>query len=216
MFKVAITTYNRPEVFKECYDNVLKYVPKEDIIIVGDNNPDYIECDYAFSERVGIPRVKNKCIELFMQTDSEYLFLLDDDTFPIHYEAFSRYIESNLNHACYTFYNNFRKHDGYRSFRLVNGCMMFFTRKCFETVGGFDVRFGIAKYEHVNMSGRIFNAGLTPARYIDIYSEGLWHCMDEDKGHVRSLTVKENEQLLKSGYKLFKEKFGSSEYCDYI
>src|SRR5690606_5785202 len=174
-FKVAISTYKRPDDFALCYENVLKYVDRKNIIIVGDNNPDYVRCDYAFTERVGIPRVKNKCIELFMQTDSEYLFLLDDDTFPIHKDAFSRYIESNLNHACYTFYNNFRKHDGYRSFRLVNGCMMFFTRKCFETVGGMDTTF-FSAYEHVEYSRRIFNAGLTPDRFIDIYSEGLFYC----------------------------------------
>lgn len=216
MFKVAITTYDRPECFAKVYSELLKYVPKEDIIIVGDNNPDYIDCDYSFPDRVGIPRSKNKCIELFMQTDSEYLFMLDDDTYPIHEEAFSRYIESNLNHACYTFYKNFRKHDGYRSFRLVNGCMMFFTRKCFETVGGMDTTF-FSAYEHVEYSRRIFNAGLTPDRFIDIYSEGLFYCKDEHpKHHKRSFNDIEKSKLLKDGKNHFHKTFNRKDYISYI
>lgn len=216
-FKVAISTYNRPDDFKLCYENVLKYVPKEDIIIVGDNNPDYIQCDYAFKTRVGIPRVKNKCIELFMQTDADHLFLLDDDTWPTHEEAFKRYIESPYLHLCYTFLPPYSKIEGHKLHGLGNGCCMYLHRSVIEKVGGFDTAYQLGKYEHVDISRRIYNAGLTPYKFIDVQgSDKLWYCLDQEKGHKRSFTEQEMSTLLKQGKKYFLEKFASTDYVSYL
>lgn len=216
-FKVAISTYNRPYDFALCYENVLRYVPREDIIIVGDNNPDYIECDYAFTERVGIPRVKNKCIELFMKSESAHLFLIDDDTWPTHEQAFSRYIESPYDHLCYTFLTAYRKIVGHKLHGLGNGCCMYYYRSVIEKVGGFDTQYQLGKYEHVDLSRRIYNAGITPYKFIDVKgSSELWHCLDQDKGHERSFSEQEMSLLLKQGKKYFLEKLASTDYVSYL
>lgn len=216
-FKVAISTYNRPEDFKLCYENILKYVKREDIIIVGDNNPDYIECDYAFPDRVGIPRVKNKCIELFMKSESSHLFLIDDDTWPTHEEAFKRYIESPYLHLCYTFLPAYSKIEGHKLHTLGNGCMMYINREVIEYVGGFDTAYQLGKYEHVDLSRRIYNAGLMSYKFIDVQgSSDLWYCLDQEKGHKRSFSEQEMSHLLKQGKKYFLEKVASTEYVSYL
>lgn len=216
-FKVAISTFNRPDDFKLCYENVLRYVPREDIIIVGDNNPDYVDCDYSFTERVGIPRIKNKCLELAMQTDAEHIFLIDDDTWPTHSEAFSRYIESPFLHLCYTFLPAYSKIQGHKIHGLGNGCCMYLHRSVIDKVGGFDTAYQLGKYEHVELSRRIHNAGLTPYKFIDVqFSLGLWYCLDQSKGHKRSFSEQEMSHLLKQGKKYFLEKVASTEYVSYL
>ncbi|HWL22313.1 MAG TPA: hypothetical protein VNR38_00935 [Ureibacillus sp.] len=192
-------------------------MPERDIIIVDDaSDIEYCKSDYRFEERAGIPRAKNKCISLFMETNAEHLFLLDDDTMPIHKDAFSRYIESGLNHACYTFYKPIKNKENYRVFNLVNGCAMYYNRKVFETVGGFDTTF-FSAYEHVEFTRRIYNAGLTPERFIDIFSDGLFYCMDQDpKTHKRSFSNIEKSKLLKEGRSHFYKTYNSSAYIPYI
>lgn len=218
-FKVAISTYKRPEDFELCYENVLKYVPKEDIIIVGDDNPEYVKCDYAFNDRVGIPRVKNKCISLFMQTNAENLFLIDNDCYPIHKDAFKKYIESPYDHLCYTFLPISCTLPRHKIHTLGNGCCLYMSRKCVDTVGGFSTEFGLGKYEHSLYSRQVHRSGLIPHPFIDVVgSDKLWYCLDQEKGHKRSFTEQEMTTLLNSGRKHFydslKKPFAFTNYID--
>ena len=215
MYYVAITTRNREESFYNTYNAVKKYT--DNIIVVDDasDNP-YFKADFRFNERVGIPKVKNKCIELFMTTKCEHLFMLDDDVLPIHENSFNDYIESGINHLCYTFLNPLMVKDGLKYHRLGNGCMMYFNRVCFEKLGGFDTNFGLGKYEHVDFSRRINNYGLTTRKFIDLaHSATLWKSLDEDGSIERSFDKQEMDLLLKQGHHYFFKQVDSKEFKPY-
>ena len=219
-FKVAITTRNRPNELERVLIEVTKYVNERDIIIVDDaSDIEYCKSDYRFETRAGIPRAKNKCISLFMETNSEHLFLLDDDTMPIHQDAFSRYIESPYDHLCYTFLPDHGKLPDHKTHSLGNGCMLYLSRKCIDTVGGFDVSFGMGKYEHSLYSRQAHKSGLIPHPFIDVIgSDKLWYCLDQEKGHKRIFTNQEMTNLLNSGRKHFydslKKPFAFTNYID--
>lgn len=219
-FKVAITTRNRPNELERVLIEVTKYVNERDIIIVDDaSDIEYCKSDYRFETRAGIPRAKNKCIEIFMRTNSGNLFLLDDDTWPLIEDAFKKYIESPYDHLCYTFLTPNGTLPRHKIHTLGNGCMMYMSRKCIETVGGFSTEFGLGKYEHSLYSRQVYKSGLIPHPFIDVIgSDKLWYCLDQEKGHKRSFTEKEMSELLNSGRKHFydslKKPFAFTNYID--
>lgn len=213
---ICITTRNRPESFAKVYESCIKYGHKV-FVVDDDSTEQYANADYRFNERVGIPRAKNKCIEMAMDYGAEHIFLLDDDCIPMMPHSFDSYIKSGLQHACYTFAYKGRERQGYTSYPLVNGCMMYYTRNCFLAVGGFDIEYGLGKYEHIDLSRRIYNAGLTPERFIDIKDNvGLFDCLDDGGRIERSFTNEEMQVLLEQGKKKFIQSFASKEFKPYI
>lgn len=213
---ICITTRNRPESFSRVLTACMKYGHKIFVVDDASDGP-YCKADYRFNERVGIPRAKNKCIELAMDYGAEHIFLLDDDCIPMMPHSFESYINSDLNHACYTFAYKGRDRSGYTSYPLVNGCMMYYRRICFETVGGFDIEYGLGKYEHIEYSRRIYNVGLTPDRFIDIKDNvGLFDCLDDGSRIERSFNTDEMSSLLQQGKKKFMQTFASKEFKPYI
>lgn len=219
-FKVAITTRNRPNELERVLIEVTKYVNERDIIIVDDaSDIEYCRSDYRFETRAGIPRAKNKCLELAMRSSAEHIFLIDDDCYPLCCDAFSKYIESPYDHLCYTFLPISRKLPGHKTHNLGNGCMLYLTRKCIDTVGGFSTQFGLGKYEHSLYSRQVHKSGLIPHPFIDVIgSDKLWYCLDQEKGHKRSFTNQEMTNLLNSGRKHFydslKKPFAFTNYID--
>lgn len=219
-FKVAITTRNRPDELERVLIEVTKYVNERDIIIVDDaSDIEYCRSDYRFENRAGIPRSKNKCLEIFMRTNAGHLFLLDDDVWPLIENAFKSYIESPYDHLCYTFLPPNGTLPGHKTHVLGNGCMLYLSRKCIDTVGGLSVEFGLGKYEHSLYSRQVHKSGLIPHPFIDVIgSDKLWYCLDQEKGHKRSFTEQEMTQLLNSGRKHFydslKKPFAFTNYID--
>ena len=216
---IAISTRNRPDDLELCLMHWGEFCPNIRVIIVDDaSEPSYCDSDYRFSERVGIPRVKNKCIELCMLSGAEHIFLVDDDCYPIKHGGLERYIESGFKHMCYTFYDRGKKtKNGFVKHNVGNGCMMYFHRIIFETIGGFDTRFGLGKHEHNQMSHRCYYNGLIPHPYIDFYgSSEYFYCLDQEPGHIRSFSEEENLRLIKSGKKKYDNTFASKEFISYI
>lgn len=216
---IAITTRNRPECLEKCLLAWGTYYPEIRIIIVDDaSDVEYCDSDYRFSDRVGIPRAKNKCVELCMMSGAEHIFLVDDDCYPTQRGGLERYIESGFNHMCYTFYDRGNKtNNGYIHHNVGNGCMMYFHRSIFETIGGFDTNFGLGKHEHNQMSHRCYYNGLIPHPYIDfIGSSEYFYCLDQGSGHARSFSEEENKQLIDSGKKYSSKTFASKEFISYI
>lgn len=224
---IAISTRNRPLEFSKTYSKWKEHLPiGASLIVVDDASDDiYFDANFRFNERAGIAKVKNKCLELAMKSGAEHIFLSDDDVYPISDNWHIPYITSLINHLCFTFigaYKNVGRRrepsiiDGYKIHQLANGCMMYFTRKCIETVGGFDERFGVGLYEHVEFTRRIFNADLIPHKNMDVIgSEKLFYSMDEHGEVERSFSLEERRELLLSGGKIFHETVGSANYIDY-
>ena len=216
MISICITTRNRPEELQKVVDKIKQHTNCEYQLIVVDDASEVTYCDasYRFEERAGIPAVKNKCLEL---AKYDHIFLFDDDTYPIADEWYLPYINSGKNHLCFTFLTAFKRKEGFKYFTLGNGCMLYVTRKCIDTIGGFDWNYGLGKYEHVDFSRRIHNAGLTESVFMDIdNSSELLYCMDQKKEIERSFSREEMRKLLKSGEKHFKKSRKSKEYISYV
>lgn len=216
---ICISTYNRPEAFSKTLNEILKFrPPNSEIFIVEDFSENASNlAHYTFNERAGIPNVKNKCLELAYKSGADHVFLFDDDCYPIVKNWHEPYINSIYNHLCYTFeqYKIATLPDHTRN-SLANGCMMYFKRICLEEIGGFDLVFGLGKYEHVNLSWRIRNAGLTPYHYMDVRnSKGLFHCMDEQNEIERSFDHCLETELLAANTPLFHELKSKSYYVDF-
>lgn len=214
-YTIAITTRNRPDSFSRVYEACKKYT--DNIIVIDDASTEqYSNATYRFENRAGIPRAKNKCVYEFMKTKSQHLFLLDDDVIPIHPESLTKYIENGTKHLCYTFYKPYKNVDGLKLHQLGNGCMMYFHRACFDLVGGFDTRFGLGKYEHVDLSRRIHNIGLTKYRFADVIgSNELFYSMDKNKEIKRSFGVEEEFDLITDNQHHFIKQANSIEYISY-
>src|SRR5690606_8304989 len=166
---------------------------------VVDDASDILYCnpDYRFSARSGIPRAKNKNLELAIEWGAEHIFLCDDDVYPISPDALMPYIKSPHPHLCYTFLPHTRIVDGHKYHALGNGCMMYIQRSVVEKIGGFDTLFSLGKFEHVQYSHRAHAAGLIPHPFIDVVgSDKLFHSMDEHNEISRTFTQQEQEHLL--------------------
>lgn len=231
---IAISTCNRPDAFKQCVESLLKYSPENFRIFIVDDASDPCYCDYdcRFIKRSGISRVKNKCLQLCYESGADHVFLFDDDTYPLCNDWWRPYVESELHHAMYCFGSGKSirglKRDTVNQGNLIfnaptlkrhympNGCMLYFDRHCIKKVGGFDTNYP-NKYEHTDLSRRIFNARLTPAPFIDVIrSHELIYCLDQDNAIQRSFTQKEMNDNLKSGYDYFFSQRNSKSFVSFI
>src|SRR5690606_12406341 len=124
---ICISTRNRPEAFHKCWHEweclVLEHQNVETFYVDDASDTIYVEGKnvYCFSERVGIPRAKNKSLELAMDCGAEHIFLCDDDVYPISPHALDPYINSPFKHLCYTFLPHQRIVDGHKYHALGNG-----------------------------------------------------------------------------------------------
>ena len=193
MIGISITEHNRYDIFKKSYDEIKKYMPKDAVLVVVDDasTVPVKEATYRFETNVGISVAKNKCIELLYNAGCDHLFLFDSDCYPKQEDWWKPYIESKENHLMYIF-QNFAGNRSVGDTRLVykdskhvaydhpRGCMLYYKRNAIETVGGMDEVFKKWGYEHGNLSDRIFNAGLTSFRYMDVVdSDKLIYSLDE-------------------------------------
>ncbi len=217
-----------------------------DIFIVDDcSDVKYTKCgpiDYRFKKRAGISNAKNKALQLCYESMADHIFILDDDVRMLKTDWWKPYVESGEHHLCATFlpankmfYKDvvsdmkFKQEDNgnlitasletkRRSFKthlLGNGYCLYFTRHCIETVGGFDTNYH-SKYEHCDLSRRIYNARLTNHVYQDVaHSSSLIYCLDQDNAIQRSFTNREMQDNLKAGYEYFRSRENSSEYIEF-
>lgn len=215
---VAITTRNRPDDLERCLSAWDKFYSEIPILIVDDASDEaVIGANYRFDKRAGIPRAKNKCIELAINGGYEHIILADDDCFPTRPGGIEKYVESPYSHMCYTFLKGRHLGNGYKIHNLGNGCLMYFNKIVFDTIGGFDTAFGLGKYEHSQLSHRCYHNGLSPHPFIDFIGSGdYFHCLDQDGGHKRTLTNDEMSELLKDGRKHFYKTLASKEFIPYI
>lgn len=129
----------------------------------------------------GIAKAKNDCLRNLM--DCEHIFLFDSDCYPLVKGWEQYYIQSGMKHLCYTDGRFILGFDGNITiYEKPDGCMLYIHRDCINAVGGFDEEFKVYAGEHQNYSDRIYNAGLTPNRYMDLtYSNQFIHWMDKNK-----------------------------------
>lgn len=189
-FGVAITTRNRPERLGKSLAAWRKHTPSGVPIIVVDDESTTptSNADYRFTTNVGIATAKNKCLELLLAAGVEHLFLADDDAYPVADGWWVPYVESPEPHLFAVFTSATAKSSRidtiytdstHTAYAATRGYFLYFHRSVIDRVGGFDTRFKNA-FEHVELSNRIHNAGLTTWPYQDVTgSNTLIFCEDQ-------------------------------------
>lgn len=223
---VSITTHNRYDTFKKTYEEISRLLPENaDLFIVDDGSEIPVkEATFRFDTSQGIAAAKNKCFELADGYD--YHFAFDDDCFPIKKDWHLEYINTGLNHLCFSFdkFSNGRangrivikRDEKFNYFKEPCGCMNFYTKKCFDVVGGMDEGFGKWSYEHVSHSMRIFNAGLTPYPFIDLkHSLDIFYSYDQDQTVERSVDPLLRQKLALVNLQKYNKEKTSKEYIPY-
>lgn len=220
---IAITTKNRPEVCRETFAILNDLRPKDSFIGVVDDGSavppfgfsnNYMS-QYRFNYSHGVGYAKNKCLEMLHNAGCTHFFLFDDDCRPLVDKWWEPYVNSRLAHACWTFDRKLisevrdvwpvKDHDVYEK---PNGCMLYFTRECIDKAGGWDLDFKGFGYEHVSLSDRIYNLGLTPARYIDVpNSKGLF-----ELANVPSSFTSKDRDMIPTNLHLYQQKYYSKEF----
>lgn len=214
---ICITTRDRTEAFYKTYHRIMMTLPPyAKAFVVNDAGEPTLYDTFRFPERVGIPRAKNKCLELAMEWGAEHIFLFDDDCYPILGGWELPYICSPYPHLCFTFLPPYTTESGHKYHHLGNGCMMYVHRSVVDRIGGFDTAFGIGKYEHAHFSHRACAAGLIPSPFIDVEgSSDLLYSMDASGEVERTLTKEEMVRQLHAGEAHFYDTKDRREFVGY-
>lgn len=287
---VGITSRNRINILKTCLKHFRKNTEFIDkLVIIDDQSDEPISLDWSefpyvteifrFNEHQGIPVCKNKCLELL--DDCDYIFIFDDDCWPIKTDWEKLYIDTYLrsgnHHFSFTWTHKKNGTIGYKlvcshkatvkkliiseksesdsvnisdtitddeidsirsrmieemnirvgfqyyriedSFKVIeetwwkinqfeetNGVMMFFTKRCIETAGGWDTNFRLYGCEHTELSERIANMNLCKWKHLDVQgSDRYFEALDRNTDHISAIREfekkkheKYNNDLLKS------------------
>lgn len=158
---VGVSTMNRPKTLNLWLKQYQRYC----------NDPDatfylHIARDYPL-KRKGVAGVKNECLRALKHCD--YIYLFDDDCFPIHPDWWKPFIEAHLrtrqHHFLWLMDDSARNLpgmgrklikvvDGVSIFHNAQGCCMFMTKAIVDAVGGFAEFEGAYGFEHENYSYR--------------------------------------------------------------
>ncbi len=223
---IGISTYNRYDVFKHTLEQINKYSAGCKIVVVDDaSNTPVPEATYRFTKNVGIAAAKNKCFELL--DDCEHIFLFDDDAYPLCEGWYLPYIESKEPHLMYIFpdfstsvklndtsllYQN----DEIKAYSHPRGVMCYFKRICLDKVGGMDAVFGKWGWEHPDLSNRIYNAGLTSYKYMDVVgSEKLIYSADEHQKVTSTVLGAERQAQINKNKSIYEGRKDSKQYIPY-
>lgn len=228
---IGITTHNRQALFNKSYEEIKRLAPKGATIVIVDDassipNP---YATYRFNQNVGIARAKNKCFELLYLQGCEHLFLFDDDTYPLKENWFVPYVNSKEPHLNYIFqdFATGRKiSDSYKvyqdneivAYSHPRGCMMYYHRSVLDAVGGMDPIFGKWGYEHPDLSNRIYNAGLTSFRFMDVVnSKGLFYSDDEhQENRNTSVTSSVRSEAIQLNKSIYESRLDSKQFVPFI
>ena len=89
---VGVTTFNRPECLKECLEHINKHTYMSNVVI-------HVEDENDIYERMGIAFRKNMCLRALK--DCDFVFLFDDDTFPIKDGWIDFFVNSGEEHLLF-------------------------------------------------------------------------------------------------------------------
>lgn len=223
---IAISVHNRHESAKKSIKNWRKFLPKGSKLFIVDDGSDvpFKGADIRNERALGIAACKNQCLSLC--EGSDYIILADDDVSPKVKDWHLPYIESGLNHLCFTFdhFSN-GKVNGRKKIKTENGItywhepcglILFFTKKCLNVVGGMDESYGAWGYEHLQLSRRIHNNGLTPYPYMDVENSlDLFHSEDYEQTIVRSVDPSVRNRLSVINKRKYLQDFNSKIFIPY-
>jgi len=185
-----------------------KYMPEDAMLFVAHD-----------TNKMGVAHQKNKCLEALKECD--YVFLFDDDCFPIENGWADAYISEYIRTGNHHFLKINETPsieikeviDGITSWTNCAGCMMFLTRSAIQTVGVFDESFGRYGYEHAEFTNRIYqNKFNLFGQYLSctgnekIYAIDLQGVGSFNIKHKSSMPFKEMLESVKKAEAVYKNK----------
>jgi len=170
---VAITTRNRRETLDLFLMHFRAFSKVADIVIVDDSSDcpltdlkvEGLNIHYFYSpERLGIAKAKNKCLSELYKLKSTHFFLLDDDAFPQKTGWEDYYIntglEAEIPHLTYNNKEWWIPHveslPNIDVYSHSSGILLYYTKEILDKIGGFDLRFGLWGFEHIQHSNRAY------------------------------------------------------------
>lgn len=230
---VAITTHNRHKVLQKTLEQHQKFSRGLPIVVVDDGSNPPVQVPEGVTlirheKSRGIVASKNASLAALMDLGVEFLSLWDDDAYPITENWWEAYAASSEAHLAYQFLDlsgprklkdmsvlyRDDKHVAYTSQR---GVMLWYRRDAIETVGGFDPIYGRGMYEHPDLANRIYWAGLTSFRFMDVVgSEKLIYSLDEHEAIERSVPRPDREKLVKRNSEIYNTRFDTNTYPDFV
>ena len=147
---IGCTTYNRLECLAKWKHQIAKHTYMDNVLI-------YIADDSL--ERKGVAFRKNECLRALK--DCDYVFLFDDDCYPIKDGWIEHFIKNSLGkHLLYLNSKQHRKIGDIENFEMFGDCggvFMFLTKDHIKKVGAFNESFSPWGFEHAEYSQRIYN-----------------------------------------------------------
>lgn len=187
---VGITTFNRPNVLEVALKHWTHYsstITNLKVVVVDDGSSQdnqiqneqlcsRFDIHYIYQINQGIATAKNTCLQYLYSND--YIFLADDDTFPVRTGWSGCFIEASLltqNHHMMLTDTHFmdrntqvqnqiiQENDIIYSTLFCQGVLLFMTQEALHVVGAFDRRMKFYGHEHSQWSLRAHRANLTPS-----------------------------------------------------
>ena len=157
---IGVTTYKRPDLLETCLKMIQANTGEHKLYVAEDTDADL----------KGVAKRKNECLANLQ--DCDYIFLFDDDCYPIkegwdkliidtHLKSFNHHFVYNKEPFCKIKNLVFGNHHILESYEGSGGTMLFLTKQVLNKVGGFYTGYDRYGFEHIGYSIRIHRAGLT-------------------------------------------------------
>lgn len=154
---IGVTTYNRPEMLSKCLHKIHKFV-----------NPDFANyiihvAEDTDTDRRGVAYRKNECLKALKECD--FVFLFDDDCYPIAPNWVEFFVNSGFRHLLYCKEGIHKKRSSYSNLDLFLDCggvFMFMDKQTIDSVGAFDENYKMYGFEHADYSARIMDDKIYP------------------------------------------------------
>lgn len=226
---IGVTTHNRPDILPVTMDKILAMAPAgAEMVLVDDASDLPVKgATYRFAKNVGIAQAKNKCLELLYKAGCDHFFLFDDDCYPIKQGWELPYIHSkepHLNYIFKDFASGPKMNDTIELYRdneiiaysHVRGCMIYCSREVLDKVGGMDPVFGKWGWEHPSWSDRIFMAGLTSFRFMDVVGSSEYiYSMDEHRQVKTTVGGVDRSAMIARNMELYQQRRFSADFVPF-
>lgn len=195
MIGIGVTTKDRSNILRITLENLKKFLPEncfvvvcddtEDLDIMHDNRGITKRLGFQYKHdgsRKGVAKNKNLCLTSLRHCD--YIFLFDDDCYPLR-EGWAEYIidchkKSGVHHfnlldKAFHEHMSTREYEGFciEEYRTVGGVFMFLTKDVIEKVGAFNKNYGTYGFEHATYTYRVYKSGLHNNHGINLTIGGL-------------------------------------------
>ena len=161
----------------------------------------------------GVAYSKNQNLKTLQ--DCDYIFLFDDDCYPIKKGWTDYFINSNENHLLFLNekHTMLARSGNVEHYANCGGVFMFITKKVLTEVGYINSAYGRYGFEHAGYSSRIYKAGLTRSPYQQlINTKDYLYAMDYSIEHKSSLTDEEKINEIRKNSKIFVNELNSKNY----